>query len=75
MCIYETRVRSRVDIGGVAASVWRMAVLIYVYLCIYICMYLFTYVGVGSNCAYMRLEYEVDGTSAAQLRVCGVWRF
>ena len=40
MCIYETRVRSRGDIGRVAANVWCMAVLIYVYICIYICMFL-----------------------------------
>ena len=65
MCIYETRVRRPGDIGRVAASVWCMAVLIYVYICIYICMYLYIYVGVGGNCAYMRLEYEVEGTLAA----------
>ena len=64
--MYETRVRSRGDIGRVAASVWCMAVLLYVYICIYICMYLYyIYVGVGGNCAYMRLEYEAEGTSAA----------
>ena len=65
LCIYETRVRSRGDIDRVTASVWCMAVLKYVYMCIYICMYLYIYVGVGGDCAYMRLEYEVEGTSAA----------
>ena len=51
--------------SDVYLRVWCMAVLIYVYICIYICMYLYIYVGVGGNCAYMRLEYEVEGTSAA----------
>ena len=36
---------------------------VYMYIDMYVSVYI--YVGVGGFCAYMRLEYEVEGTSAA----------
>ena len=65
MSIYDTRVRTRRDIGRVTACVVYGGFDICV--CMYIHMYVSVsiYVGFGGNCAYMRLEYEVEWTSAA----------
>ena len=49
----------------VQLRVWCMAVLIYVNIYAYTYVCICMYVGVGGNCAYMRLEYEDQGTSDA----------
>ena len=38
---------------------------IYIYIDIYKYIYIYINMGVVGNCAYMRLEYEVEGKSAA----------
>ena len=63
-CVYETRVRSRGDIGRVTAVVvyGGFDICVYMYIHMYVSVYMW---GVGGDCSYMRLEYEVEGTSAA----------
>ena len=63
MCIYETRVRSRGDIGRVAASVWSMAVLMYICIHMYIYVRIRLYVGGSGDCTCIRLDHEVEGIS------------
>ena len=51
-----------------------MAFYIYIYIYIYEYVYVYVYMWYsGVDCSYMRLEYEVNETSAAKLRVCHVW--
>ena len=56
--------RSRGDIGRVTAFVvyGRFDVCVYMYIHMYVSVYMWR---VSGNCSYMRLEYEVEGTSAA----------